>query len=120
MQYIQVDINFRSTRKFESQFLDLQNYLYPFLNLVGICKKGKIKSLKKGERAGAADASQAGPDPLACPGLAQLKWYAAVRFRLDGARAFFFARRRMHVMVSGRARVLRRLQAYRGTAGDRR
>jgi hypothetical protein len=26
----------------------------------------------------------------------------------------------MHVMVSGRARVLRRLQAYRGTAGDRR
>jgi hypothetical protein len=47
MQYIQVDTNFRSTRKFESQILDLQNYFYPFLNLVGICKKGKIKSLKK-------------------------------------------------------------------------
>jgi hypothetical protein len=47
MQYIQVDTNFVSTRKFESQILDLQNYFYPFLNLAGICKKGKIKSLKK-------------------------------------------------------------------------
>jgi hypothetical protein len=29
------------------KYLDLQNYFYPFLNLAGICKKGKIKSLKK-------------------------------------------------------------------------
>jgi hypothetical protein len=71
--------------------LDAHNYFYPFLNLVGICKKGKIKLLKKRERAGAADASQAGPDPPACPGLVRPNRYAAVRFRLDGARAFFLA-----------------------------
>jgi hypothetical protein len=41
-------------------------------------KKRKIKSLKKRERAGAADASQAGPDPLAYPGLERLNRYAAV------------------------------------------
>jgi hypothetical protein len=96
MQYIQVDTNFRSTRKFESQILDLQNYFYPFLNLAGICKKKrKIKSLEKRERAGAADASQAGPDLPAYPGLERPNRYAAVQSRSDGARPFFFARRHM-------------------------
>jgi hypothetical protein len=75
--------------------LDLQNYFYPFLNLAGICKMGKIKLLKKGERAGAADVSQAGPDPPACPGLARLKRYATIQSRSDGAHPFFSAGRCM-------------------------
>jgi hypothetical protein len=85
--------------------LDAQNYFYPFLNPAGICKKRKMKSLKKREWARAADASQASPDLPACPGLVRPNRYVAVRFRSDGARAFFFARRRMHAMASGRARV---------------
>jgi hypothetical protein len=40
------------------------NIFYPFLKLAVICKKRKINLLKKKkEWAGAADASQAGPDP---------------------------------------------------------
>jgi hypothetical protein len=42
-------------------------------------QKQEIDSLKKkGSRAGAADLSQAGPNPVACPGLAAAKWYVAV------------------------------------------
>jgi hypothetical protein len=115
MQYIQVDTNFRSTRKFESQILDLQNYFYPFLNLAGICRKRKIKSLKKEEeRVGAADASQAGPDPPAYPGLVQPNRYAAVQSRSDGARPFFSARRRMQAGATWGARVLTVLRIPRG------
>jgi hypothetical protein len=69
-------------------------------------EKQEIDSLKKkGSRAGAADLSQAGPNPAACPGLAAAKRYAAVRFRSDGARPFFLAGLCMHAMASGRARV---------------
>jgi hypothetical protein len=85
--------------------LDAQNYFYTFLNLAGIFKKRKIKQLEKKERAGAADASQADPDPPACPGLAQPNRYTAVRSRSDGARPFFLARRRLHALASELARV---------------
>jgi hypothetical protein len=114
MQYIQVDTNVRSTRKFESQILDLQNYFYPFLNLAGICKRRKSNHWKKRERAGAADASQAGPDPPACPGLARPNWYATVRSRSDGAHPFFSARRRIQAGATWGARVLTVLRIPRG------
>jgi hypothetical protein len=50
-----------------------QNIFYPFLNLALIFEKRKINLLKKKkEWAGAADASQAGPDPRpAGPGAAK-------------------------------------------------
>jgi hypothetical protein len=88
MQYIQVDTNFRSTRKFESQFLDLPNYFYPFLNLAGICKKGKIKSLKKRRmgRGGGREPGQPRSAGLPGPGtveavhrcLIQIGWRASL------------------------------------------
>jgi hypothetical protein len=74
MQYIQVDTNFRSTRKFESQMLDLQNYFYPFLNLAGICKKGKIKLLKKKrtDRGGGREPGRPRSAGLPGPGAAEV------------------------------------------------
>jgi hypothetical protein len=46
---------------------------------------------KKIDRAKAADLSQAGPNPAACPGPSWPKRYATVPFRSDGALAFFLA-----------------------------
>jgi hypothetical protein len=44
--------------------LNTQNIFYKFFNLAVILQKEKIALLKKkGKRAGAADAGQAGPDP---------------------------------------------------------
>jgi hypothetical protein len=41
MQDIQVDNNFRISEKFEKLNLDSQIYVYEFLNLTRIYKKGK-------------------------------------------------------------------------------
>jgi hypothetical protein len=76
-----------------------------FQTLPGFTKSQKWISEKKEKRVGATDASQADLDPPACLGLARPNRYAAVRSRSDGAHPFFFARRRLHAMASGRARV---------------
>jgi hypothetical protein len=67
--------------------LDTQNIFYPFLNLAVICKKRKINLLKKNKEHGPSDGHSPGrPRSAACPGLARLNRYAAVRSRSDGAR----------------------------------
>jgi hypothetical protein len=49
--------------------LGASNNFYEFLILQGFSEKGKkITSLKKKDRAGTSDLSQAGPNPVACPG----------------------------------------------------
>jgi hypothetical protein len=67
MQYIQVDINFRSIKKLDLPNLSASNIFYGFLILQGFSEKRKQSLKKKEFGPGAMDLSQAGPVLAACP-----------------------------------------------------
>jgi hypothetical protein len=67
MQYIQVDINFRSIKKLDLPNLSASNNFYGFLILQGFSEKRK-QSLKKRIRAGGDGSEPGRPSPGGLPG----------------------------------------------------
>jgi hypothetical protein len=83
------------------------------LNFVGIYNSAN-HFFEKNESGRGCGAEPGWPSPVACPDLTLPKRYTAVRFRSDGARPFFLARRHMQARATQPARVSARLHLPRG------